>query len=162
MKTILITGLIVMAALLIGCATQAPTPAPAQQTPVQDQTPEEVVYIAFDFDTDQSITPFRDYGAAYIINVSSQTISIPIFTWDNTTMFEYFFYDERGIYPIFTEMMLPRINRNNFIILQPGDRVLAFSVAFFHLNLERFPNAMYGLMIIVNNNPIEIRGHFNR
>ena len=158
-------GKIGLLLLFIGCASQ--------ETIVQIQTPEEVVeeieeiaeeviYFAFDFDTDQSNTPFRNYGAAYIINISNETITIPISTYGNSTMFAHFYYHELGLRPIFTEMMLSRINRNNFLVLEPGDRVLAFSVAFFQANLERYPDALYDARIFINNNPIDIRGHIRK
>ena len=107
------------------------------QPPIVEEIPEvePEFYFAFDFDTDQSAAPFPDYGAAYIVNVSQETISIPLLTWGNSTMFDHFFYDELGVRPIFTEMMLARLNRNDFLVLEPGDRVLGFSVAFFHENL---------------------------
>ena len=151
MKTIVKIGLIL---LLAGCA--------AQNAVVQKQTTEEVIYFAFDFDIDQSIAPFADYGAAYIINVSNETISIPLSTWDDSTMFRYFYYDETGVRPFFTEMMLSRINRNDFLVLKPGGKVLAFSVAFSHVNLEQYPNALYDARIYINNNPVDIRGHIGR
>ena len=139
----------VLVILFAGCATQAP---------VQEEPPEELVYFAFDFDTNQSAAPFTDYGAAYIINVSNETISIPISTWDNSTMFGHFYYDEWGIRPIFTEMMLARVNRNDFLVLQPGDRILAFSVAFFRENLEQYPDALYDVRIFVDGEQIDVRG----
>jgi len=142
---------IILTLLLAGCAAQ-----PAVQEP--DLPPESEVYFAFDFDVDQRTVPFPDYGAAYIVNVSHETISIPLLTWENTTMFDYFFYDEIGIRPIFTEMMLARVNRNPFLILQPGDRVLAFSVAFFHENLEEYPNAIYEVRVVINGETLYVRG----
>jgi hypothetical protein len=141
--------------LLAGCATK-------DTATIQDQTAEKVVYFAFDFDTDQSVTPFADYGAAYIINISDQTILIPISTYVDTTMFRYFFYDELGVRPVFTEMMLPRVNRNNVIVLEPGARVLAFSVAFWHINLNRYPDASYDATIIINNRPVHTSGYIRR
>ena len=147
MKTILKIGLIFF---FIGCATQ--------NTAIQDQPLHESAYLAFDFNTDQSIVPLEDYGAAYIINVSGQTISIPLSTWDNSTMFSHFYYDEFGFRPVFTEMMLARINRNDFLVLEPGARVLAFSVAFFHENLELYPDAMYDARIYIDGKPVDIRG----
>ena len=150
MKVIVTIGLIL---LLAGCATQ---------DIVQEETIEEAVYFAFDFDTDQSIAPFRDYGAAYIINVSSQTISIPLTTWGNSTMFSHFYYNEFGQRPIFTEMMLSRINRSDFLVLEPGDRVLAFSVAFFHENLDQYPDALYDMRVVVDGNPVDVRGIVGR
>ena len=154
MKTIHLIGVIL---LLAGCASH-----PAVQEEPQKEEIEDIVYITFDFDTVQSIAPFRDYGAAYIINVSSQTISIPISTWGDSTMFSHFYYDERSLRPVFTEMMLSRINRNNFLVLEPGARVLAFSVAFFHENLEQYPNALYDMRIYVNGEPVDVRGIVGR
>ena len=145
-RAILFFGLVL---LLAGCSTQAP---------VQEEPPEELVYFAFDFNTSQSAAPFADYGAAYIVNVSNETISIPISTWDNSTMFSHFYYDEWGIRPIFTEMMLARVNRNEFLVLEPGERVLAFSVAFFHENLELYPDALYDVRIYIDGNRIDVRG----
>ena len=155
MKTIAKIALIL---LFIGCATQEPV------VPVQapEEVVEEVIYFAFDFDTDQSRVPLADYGAAYIINVSSETISIPISTFANSTMFSHFYYDERGHRPVFTEMMLSRINRNNFLVLEPGDRVLAYSVAFFRGNLEQYPGAMYDARVYVDGNQVDVRGVVGR
>ena len=158
MKTVWIVGLVIFFA---GCATQAPVQEQIQEQVVQEQEViEDTVYFAFDFDTDQGAAPFRDYGAAYIINVSSQAISIPISTYGTSTMFSHFYYDESGTRPVFTEMMLARINRSNFLVLQPGDRILAFSVAFSQANLERFPGAMYDERIYVNDRLVDVRGGF--
>ena len=146
MKTIFAIAIIL---LFAGCA--------AQPSVVEEITEPEF-YFAFDFDTDQSAAPFADYGAAYIVNVSQETISIPLLTWDNSTMFDHFFYDEIGVRPIFTEMMLARLNRSNFLVLEPGDRVLGFSVAFFHENLELYPNAVYEVRVVINGETLNIRG----
>ena len=149
--------------LFIGCATQeAIIQVQAPEEIIEEIIVEEIIYLAFDFDTDQSVAPFRHYGAAYIINVSNETISIPISTYADSTMFSHFYYHELGTRPIFTEMMLSRMNRNNFLVLEPGERVLAFSVAFFQANLERYPDALYDTMIHVNNKPIDIRGHIRK
>ena len=154
MKTISLIGLIL---LLAGCAAR-----PAVQEEVQEEVIEDTVFIAFDFNTDQSAAPFRDYGAAYIINVSSQTISIPISTWGNSTMFSHFYYDERSLRQVFTEMMLSRTNRNDFLVLEPGARVLAFSVAFFHENLEEYPDALYDMRIFIDGEQVDVRGVVGR
>ena len=130
----------------------------AAQPAVQEQEPEPFAYIAFDFDADQSAAPFRDYGAAYIVNVSGLPISLPLLTWDNSTMLSHFYYDERGLRPIFTEMMLSRVIRSDYLILQPGDRILAFSVAFFRENLEQYPEALYDMRIFVNDEQMDVRG----
>ena len=161
MKAISLIGLIF---LLAGCGSQ---PAVQEETQEEMQNEineiiEDIAYIAFDFDTDQSAAPFRDYGAAYIINVSSKTISIPISTWGNSTMFSHFYYDERSLRPVFTEMMLSRINRSNFLVLEPGARVLAFSVAFFHENLEQYPDALYDMRIFIDGEQLDVRGTIGR
>ena len=149
-----IVGMIGIVLLLAGCATR--------ETVVVPEEPVEVVYFAFDFDTDQSAAPFADYGAAYIINVSDVTIAIPLTTWGDSTMFAHFYYNEYGTRPVFTEMMLARINRNDFLVLEPGDRVLAFSVAFFSGNLEEFPEALYDARIFVEGERVDIRGFVGR
>ncbi|MCL2069827.1 MAG: hypothetical protein FWH19_02435 [Treponema sp.] len=148
-----IVFILVFVLFSIGCATK---------DTVREQPAERVVYFAFDFDTNQSVTPFPDYGAAYIINISNETISIPISTYIDTTMFRFFYYDESGVRPVFTEMMLPRVNRNNFIVLEPGARVLAYSVAFWHANLDRYPDAAYDATIVVNDRIVHTSGHVRR
>ena len=169
MKTIGKVGLILLfIVFFIGCATRD-SAISHDQTEIQEKNEieteipiESIDYFAFDFDTDQSVAPFADYGAAYIINASNETIYIPISTWGNSTMFSHFYYDESGIRPIFTEMMLARINRNRLLVLEPGSRVLAFSVAFFRNNLDLYPDALYDARIYVNNNPVNIRGYIRR
>ena len=155
MKTMVKVGLILLFGFFVSCASQKETVIPVVE-------PEPTVFFGFDFDTDQSVTPFADYGAAYIINISNETISIPLSTYIDSTMFAYFYYDESGIRPVFTEMMLSRINKNNLLVLEPGARVLAYSVAFSYANLAQYPNAMYDARIYVNNRLVDFRGYVRR
>ena len=156
MKSIGIIGLIIYFCFIISCATKEEAVIDIME-PELEPTP--IVYFGFDFNTSQSAPPFPDYGAAYIINVSDVPIIIPLSTYIDTTMFAYFYYDEEGIRPVFTEMMLPRMNRNNFIVLNPGERVLAYSVAFSEYNRNLYPDALYDAKIVVNNKVVNIRGY---
>ena len=157
MKTVVKVGLVLLFGFFVSCASQKKV-----VTYIEEPEPEPIDFFGFDFDTDQSVVPFANYGAAYIINISNETISIPLSTYVNSTMFAHFYYHELGIRPVFTEMMLSRINRNNFLVLEPGARVLAYSVAFSHDNLARYPNAMFDARVYVNNSPVDFRGYVRR
>ena len=149
MKTILLFGL---AILLAGCTAQPPV-----QEPLPPPAPGQ--YFAFDFNTNQNAAPIPGYGAAYVINVSEETIIIPLLTWENSTMLSEFYYNELGLRPVFTEMMLPRVHRDNVLVLEPGERFLAFSVAFYQEHRERYPGAIYDTRIIINNRAVNVRGY---
>ena len=110
-------------------------------------------FIAFDFSADQSNRPYPNYGAAYIINISQMSLTFHIFDIGGITVFNHFWMCQNGISVGLAEMLLAETIYDEFLILKPGDKVLAYSAAF-GINLEQFPDAIFETIVFINNHSI--------